>query len=135
MTLVDLQLEQQEDVLFDVASVEHAQQGSLLGVQVVSVRSLLPQVEVVCQNLAMCFLKLVNGEGAQHNVVDHQVQATDVVWQVAHPIQELEYALWEVQEAAAQLVLVNQARLAVDVLETVLTVLLQIRASAQAKKL
>ncbi len=135
MTLVDLQLEQQEDVLFDVASVEHAQQGSLLGVQVVSVRSLLPQVEVVCQNLAMCFLKLVSGKGAQHNIVDRQAQAADIVWQVAHPIQELEYALWEAQVAAAQLVLVNQARLTVDALETVSTVLLQMWASVQVMKL
>ena len=135
MTLVDLQLEQRKDVFFDIASVEHVQQGSLVGVQLVSVRSLLPQVAVVRQNLAMCFLKLVNGEGAQRSIVDRQAQAADGVWQVAHPIQELEYALWEVQEAAAQLVLVNQAHLAVDVLETVSTVLLQIRASAQAMKL
>ncbi len=135
MTLVDLQLEQRKDVYFDIASVEHVQQGSLVGVQLVSVRSLLPQVAVVRQNLAMCFLKLVNGEGAQRSVVDRQAQAADGMWHMAHPIQELEYALWEVQEAAAQLVLVNQVRLAVDVLETVSMVLLQIQASAQAMKL
>ena len=92
-------------------------------------------MEVVCQNLVMCFLKLVNGKGAQRNVVDRQAQATDVVWQVAHPIQELEYALWEVQVAAAQLGLVNQAHLTVDDQEMVSTVLLPIRASVQVMKL
>ena len=122
MTLFDSQLEQQWDVLFDIQNVELSQQGALLGVQLVSVQSLLPQVEVAHLNLALCFLKLVKIDGVQRNIVHCPAHAVHVMLQVAHPIQALECALW--QETDAHQIAVNQVHLTVDVMVKVSTVLL-----------